>query len=273
MSGFIYIWLDRKRFKFYVGSHWGKPGDGYVCGSWRMMKAYRKRPDTFRRRIIAVVMTDRNDLRKEEQRWLDMIADGDLGVRYYNIKKFAIGADPVAASQWMKGNKHGLGKPCSPEKRAKIAAAQIDKFIPFESRMKMSLAKLGTKQAPEHIERRIAPLRNKKRDPAIGRKISAGKMGHTVSIETRAQISASKLIWAAAHPKQPKLIQPMPWETTDVPSTIWWPLKTFGRRPPAKQKLSRQWGAVSIPQTTWRRWKTENPERIISQYIPLGLPI
>jgi hypothetical protein len=177
MMGFIYLWRDSKRRKFYLGSHWGKPEDGYVCGSWRMRKAYRKRPETFKRRIIATVLTNRDDLRREEQRWLDMIADTELGARYYNVKKFAVGADPVAASIWMMGNKNGAGKPCPPERRAKIAAAQIGKFIPPESRAKMSLAKKGKKQPREVVERRIAPLRGKRRDPEIGRKISATKTG------------------------------------------------------------------------------------------------
>jgi hypothetical protein len=92
----------------------------------------------------------------------------------------------------MQGNKNGAGKPCSPEKREKIAAAQRGKIIPAEVREKMRLAKLGTKQSPEVIEKRAARLRGRKRPPEVGRKVSLAKMGHIVTEETRRKISETK---------------------------------------------------------------------------------
>lgn len=178
MSGFVYIWRDRKRSMFYLGSHWGSQTDGYVCSSKPMLRAYKKRPQDFRRRILAIVTTSRRDLHAEEQRWLDLVRPDELQRRYYNYKKYATGADPVAASLWMRGNKHGLGKPCSPEKREKIAAAQRGKYVPPEVREKMRAAKLGKKQSPETIAKRAAALAGRKRPAEVGWKISAAKMGH-----------------------------------------------------------------------------------------------
>lgn len=84
-SGFVYLWLDRKHKRYYVGSHWGTVDDGYVCSSSWMRQAYGHRPQDFKRRIVAWVHTTRKDLLLEEQRWLEMIKPEELKVRYYNL--------------------------------------------------------------------------------------------------------------------------------------------------------------------------------------------
>jgi len=51
-----------------------------------MRKAYRRRPEDFKkRRIIARIYTNRKDLLDEEYRWLQMIKPEELGKRYYNL--------------------------------------------------------------------------------------------------------------------------------------------------------------------------------------------
>jgi hypothetical protein len=238
-SGFVYLWRDAKRQKFYLGSHWGAPSDRYICGSKRMLVAYLARPETFKRRIIAVVATTRADLHIEEQRWLNMIDDSELGNRYYNVKKFATGADPVAASAWMMGNKHGLGKPCPPERRGRIAFAQIDKIIPPDVCAKISAAKVGKPVfTPEKYRQLADSRRGIKRAPEIGRKISAAKTGVKRGPEVNAKA----------------------WETRRL-------------KPKSPLRPLKPWQIAGVPQTTWRRWFTDKPERIISNYIPLGLPI
>ena len=86
MSGFVYLWFDRKRKMYYVGSHWGSEDDGYICSSKWMRDAYHKRPQDFKRRIISRVDTNRQALLIEEHRYLLMIKDEELGKRYYNIR-------------------------------------------------------------------------------------------------------------------------------------------------------------------------------------------
>jgi hypothetical protein len=86
MSGFVYLWFDRKRKMYYVGSHWGSENDGYICSSKWMRDAYTKRPQDFKRRIISRVTTSREDLLKEEHRYLLMIKPEELKDRYYNMK-------------------------------------------------------------------------------------------------------------------------------------------------------------------------------------------
>lgn len=89
MSGFVYVWFDRKHRRFYVGCHWGMPNDGYVCSSDWMRAAYRRRPTDFKRRIIATISTCREDMFIEERRWIGMIRDEQLGKRFYNLRKNA----------------------------------------------------------------------------------------------------------------------------------------------------------------------------------------
>lgn len=96
MSGFVYVWRDRSKNMFYIGSHWGPEDDGYVCSSVWMRKAHKNRPGDFRRRIVSRVSTSRLDLRLEEQRWLNMIRDDEMKPRarhprYYNLMKRTTG--------------------------------------------------------------------------------------------------------------------------------------------------------------------------------------
>jgi len=83
--GFVYIWLDRKHKRYYIGCHWGAVNDGYICSSTWMRDAYKRRKDDFRRRILVTGIHSREELLKEEHRWLNMIKGEELGKRYYNL--------------------------------------------------------------------------------------------------------------------------------------------------------------------------------------------
>lgn len=85
--GFVYIWRDRKRKKYYIGCHWGNKEDGYICSSNYMSKAYKRRPDDFSRRILVDNILDRQSTFNEEYKWLQLIREEDLGKKYYNFTK------------------------------------------------------------------------------------------------------------------------------------------------------------------------------------------
>lgn len=85
MYGIVYLWRDRKRGMFYVGSHWGTEDDGYICSSKRMNKAYKRRPSDFKRRILSRVYTTKKDLLDEEYKWLSKIRADELQTKYYNV--------------------------------------------------------------------------------------------------------------------------------------------------------------------------------------------
>jgi hypothetical protein len=83
--GFVYIWRDRKYKRYYVGSHWGYEDDGYVCSSPWMIKAYKKRPEDFKRKILSRIYSSRSDLLQSEYRYLNMIKESEIKIRYYNL--------------------------------------------------------------------------------------------------------------------------------------------------------------------------------------------
>ena len=85
--GFVYIWMDRKHKRFYIGSHWGDENDGYVCSSRWMRQSYKRRPNDFKRRVVCRVYTNRNDLLEVEHHYLLLIEDDLLGKKYYNLTK------------------------------------------------------------------------------------------------------------------------------------------------------------------------------------------
>lgn len=103
MIGFVYIWFDRHRRMFYLGSHVGCEDDGYVCGSYWMLAAIKKRPNDFRRRVIQRVAGTRADVYRAEDRWLQLIKPVELGSRYYNLKRHAYGG-------WSPGSASKAGK-------------------------------------------------------------------------------------------------------------------------------------------------------------------
>lgn len=84
-EGFVYIWFDIKRKMYYVGCHWGNLDDGYICSSNRMYNTHKRRPDTFKRRILKRGISDKKLLLEEEYKWLSLIPSDQLGRKYYNL--------------------------------------------------------------------------------------------------------------------------------------------------------------------------------------------
>jgi phage pi2 protein 07 len=84
--GIVYLWYDRKHKRFYLGCHWGTEDDGYICSSSWMKKAYKRRPQDFKRRILKRVYDSREALLEEEYKWLKNIKPEELGTRYYNVE-------------------------------------------------------------------------------------------------------------------------------------------------------------------------------------------
>lgn len=82
--GFVYIWLDKKHKRYYVGCHWGSVEDGYICSSSWMKKAYKIRPQDFKRRILKTGLT-REQMYVEEQRYFGMIKEEEIKIKYYNL--------------------------------------------------------------------------------------------------------------------------------------------------------------------------------------------
>lgn len=166
MSGFVYIWYDRKHKRFYIGCHWGKETDGYICSSPWMKQAHKRRPEDFKRRIIKRVYTSRQDLFLEENRWLQMIKPSEMKSKYYNLRIIEYthwSADKdTALSVREKISKSKLGKKrpkwvC--DKIAKIQTGKKRKPHTKETRLKMSISM-----------RNNQPDRSGSKNPAFGKR-------------------------------------------------------------------------------------------------------
>ena len=131
--GFVYIWRDRKHNRYYIGSHWGHTGDGYICSSSWMKQAYRRRPDDFKRRVIKMNIP-RDQILYVEQHWLSMIPKDQLGKRYYNLnnnclyhwtsdpdKRLTVGQKISNAN---KGREVTWAKPCTEERKRYLSEVQ-----------------------------------------------------------------------------------------------------------------------------------------------------
>lgn len=163
MPGFIYIWMDKKHKRYYVGSHWGDENDGYICSSTWMLQAYKKRPQDFKRKILERY-DDRSKGNEIEHRWLQMMKPEELkGVRYYNQQNYRFGhwhaddyarksisekisvrtkeamADPETRKKYEEGYRKADRKLSDPETRRKRSESMkkaMAKKFPVENRRK-----------------------------------------------------------------------------------------------------------------------------------------
>lgn len=71
INAFVYLWIDFKARKFYIGSHKGTDDDGYVCSSKVMLEQYHQRPTDFVRMIL--MRGDDTNVRKWEEEILDIL--------------------------------------------------------------------------------------------------------------------------------------------------------------------------------------------------------
>lgn len=199
--GFIYIWLDKKHKRFYIGSHWGLENDGYICSSRWMRKSYKRRKEDFKKRIISRVYTNKADLLLEEYKWLSLIKDEELGKKYYNLTNHRNGhwtteeeraktiqerlsssiraahARPEVKANYIEGIKRRNTRSSDPEVRAKRSESMKRAMaIKFPNRRVRD--KFGSDEYRENMR---AKSREMWRDPShrerVGKKISESLMG------------------------------------------------------------------------------------------------
>lgn len=158
MAGFVYIWLDKKHKRYYVGSHWGTDDDGYVCSSPWMKSAKKRRPRDFKRRILARVLTNREDLLDEEQRWLDMVHPDEIKIRYYNLNL-------KVRKYWHTYDKS----------REEVQTKLKGRIFSEEHKRKLSEAKVGSRHSKD-----------------TKRKMSESRRGRVFSDETRKKLATAR---------------------------------------------------------------------------------
>lgn len=200
-TGFIYLWFDKKHKRFYLGSHWGTEDDGYICSSRWMRKAYRRRPQDFKRRIIQCDIS-RKELIDQEHKWLALIKNEELGKKYYNLIRERTGSwahDEVSRltvsqkiSKSLKGkpkteehkqkiilNHRGTsGKKFSEETKRRMSEAHKGVTHSEESKEKIRQKKLGIPRSKECIEKMSNSLRGRKLSDEHKKKVSASLIGN-----------------------------------------------------------------------------------------------
>jgi hypothetical protein len=169
--GFVYIWYDKFQKRFYIGAHWGNINDGYICSSSWMMKAYKKRPEDFKRKILISNISDKKTMFEEEHRFLSRIKPEEIKTRYYNIctvKKTHWSATPNAKTIAQKSGEKRRGVPlgpCSEETKQKISEA--NKGRTFSEEHKEKLRDARSKQI-------VTEESNKKRSESLKKAYVAG---------------------------------------------------------------------------------------------------
>jgi hypothetical protein len=171
--GFVYIWFDRKHIRYYIGCHWGREDDGYICSSPWMKQAFKHRPQDFKRKIISKVTTNKRDLLDEEYKWLSLIKDEELGKKYYNLTNHPNGhwttnelnkqsiAEKISLSHkndpnWGSWSK---GKTLSEETKQKIKEANEKQF---ENEDQREIRRIKSKELWQDPEYRRINTENKK---------------------------------------------------------------------------------------------------------------
>ena len=166
MYGFVYIWRDRLKKMYYVGSHVGDPGDGYVASSAWFRSAYEKRPKDFKRRILVILETGtRRDLYIEEQRWLSMIQPCEVKVRYYNLKLIADGGNGGALRGYKFSPAQLANRPKTLSEDHKLKLSVIGRGRPHTETHRLNIAKAltGRLTSDEHRRNLSLSLKGKAR--------------------------------------------------------------------------------------------------------------
>lgn len=153
--GFVYIWFDTKRKKYYLGSHLGALNDGYVGSNHRFQCTYKSRPETFKRRILeSHEKITSKDLLKREQVWLSKIKPEELSVRYYNEKNVASGGNIVGNLSKEKKEQHA-------EKSRLASRKYWDNISPEEYQKRQKNAFGGNKFDRSYMKQRQHDLLSK----------------------------------------------------------------------------------------------------------------
>lgn len=161
----VYMHINQINKKSYIGltkqnpkHRWGNNGINYKKGCNRFWNAIQKYGwDNFDHAICKSGLTKNDACELEKKLILEYrTQEHDYG---YNITEGGEAPRMPLESRnkianAMMGNKHGLGKVCSEEKKIKISQAQKGRKLTFEHRQKLSQAKKGKHHDSPSLETR-----------------------------------------------------------------------------------------------------------------------
>lgn len=161
----VYKHVNKVNGKQYIGitkqlpqERWGDGGKNYKekCPAfWNAIEKYGW--DAFEHVIVAAGLSRdeacdleitliRNEMTQDRAHGYNILSGGSAPSIPEEVR--------AKMSAAMAGNKNGLGKPCSEQKRAKISAAQKGRRLSEEHKRKLSAAKKGKPHAPPSAETR-----------------------------------------------------------------------------------------------------------------------
>lgn len=105
MQHFVYLWFDKTRKMFYIGSHSGSVSDNYLSSSRWLSGEIRYRPTEFKRKILKICKS-RQDCLSLEYSLIAKIKEHEYGVKYYNQKQ----GKPKGIDPWNKGKSNIYSK-------------------------------------------------------------------------------------------------------------------------------------------------------------------
>lgn len=149
MNHFVYLWHDKTRNMFYVGSHSGLVDDNYLSSSRWLSAEIRYRPNEFRRKVLRY-FDSRQDALAYEYKLIGLIKEHEFGTKYYNLKQ----GKPKGIAPWNAG-KTGVYTPQTLDKMSKSKIGNKNtKGIPMtksadngrKSAKKLSISVTGRKR-------------------------------------------------------------------------------------------------------------------------------
>ena len=151
-EAFIYCWTDTNCNMLYVGTHKGTPDDGYVCSGKLMLEEYNKRPQDFKREVMA--FGSYNDMINFETKILKAVnaaedksfynqhnGDGN----FFNKGHTETTRAKLKIARNKRNEQPNTGNHHSEEARAKQSAAAIKRSLTEEG--KLLLSEAGRKSA------------------------------------------------------------------------------------------------------------------------------
>ena len=203
--GFVYIWRDRGKDRYYIGCHWGREDDGYICSSNWMRMSYKRRPKDFRRKIIKHFCTN-EEMLNEEFRWLQMIKKEELGKKYYNFRncRFSNNYNKTTSEESkMKNSLSHKGKIRSKEHCINISIGKKGHPVSSETKEKISKSLKGCipwnkgipSPSPMEGKTHSKESKEKIRESSTGNKNSLGKH-HSDETKEKIREKRSKQIFS-----------------------------------------------------------------------------
>lgn len=168
----VYMHVNKINQKKYIGitkqkpqDRWGHNGNNYKESSHFYAAIQKYGWDNFEHIILYTNLSQEQACEIE----IKLIADLKTQDKRYGYNILSGGTAPSLPqevrdkiSNGLKGNKNGLGKPCSEEKKQKISAAQKGRPFTEEHKKKISQAKKGKSTGPCSEAKRQNIIKNKK---------------------------------------------------------------------------------------------------------------